>query len=122
MVFLLWNSPWSQSGFIDVNGFQLFADNDMDSTNGVGASLGVFNAANDTGPGPNFLSPKQTFNFGAVNTQFVQMQINSNHGGFATGFGEAAFTTVPEPTSFAFLGLIGVAVAGWQWKKRRNAA
>ena len=26
---------------------------------------------------------------------------------------------VPEPSAFAFLGLIGVVASGWQWKKRR---
>lgn len=31
-------------------------------------------------------------------------------------------SAVPEPSSFAFLGLISVVVAGWQWKKRPYVA
>lgn len=30
-------------------------------------------------------------------------------------------TVVPEPSAMLFLGVIGAAVAGWQWKKRRSS-
>lgn len=111
--FLLWNSTFGLGpGFVDVNGFELFADTDMDSTNGFGASLGSFNAANTNDP-----HPKQTFSLTTASTRFVQMQINSNHGSRATGFGEAAFTTaVPEPTSLALFGIALASIA----RRRRH--
>jgi hypothetical protein len=48
-------------------------------------------------------------NFGGVNAQFVALDFLTNHGHSSfTGIGEIQFFAVPEPSTFALLGLFGV--------------
>jgi len=113
--FRLWNSSYTAGpGATDVNQFTLFADNDFDPTNGLGVSLGTFNATNTGGS-----HPMQSFNFGTTSTQYVQMQIQSNHGSIGSGFSEGAFTVaVPEPS---ILALLGISLAGIGFARKRVA-
>jgi len=83
--FALWNAD---NSFNDgINGFELLADTDGIFGNGGTTSLGSFNA---TLPGAPI--PAQTFTFGATSTQFVHLNITSNHGASSSvAAGEAAF-------------------------------
>ena len=99
--------------------FNLYADTDADTSN-LGTSLGSFNSAF---PYPGSNQPlAQVFNFGATNTQFVQMEITSNAGATVTGLNEVAFAeAVPWETDA--LSVIGTTLlfAGGVWAKRKSA-
>jgi hypothetical protein len=109
---------WPLSGSTgDVRGFTLYADTDADTSN-LGTSLGSFNAV-----APSFFPVgSQVFNFGATNTQFVQMEITSNAGSDRIGLGEVAFAQ-PVPWETDAPSVIGTTLlfAGGVWAKRKSA-
>lgn len=95
----LWNGSISANRAI--HNFTLTGDNN--------AYIGSFSATNASGSP----KPAQVFDFTAISTQHVYMQITSNFGDpnfISTG--EVAFdkvvTTVPEPAPLALLGLAGI--------------
>ena len=112
----LW--PDSAGGGISaIRGFTLYADTDADTSN-LGTSLGSFNAV-----APSFFPVgSQVFNFGATNTQFVQMEITSNAGSDRIGLGEVAFAQ-PVPWETDAPSVIGTTLlfAGGVWAKRKSA-
>ena len=82
---------WNASDIAAINNFELFANSDNDFSNANKTLLGTFNAnlvPND--------SLAQIFSFAATQTQFVHLNILSNHGrdGFISA-GEVAFAQVP---------------------------
>ncbi|YCM46333.1 PEP-CTERM sorting domain-containing protein [Verrucomicrobiaceae bacterium 227] len=59
------------------------------------STLAIGTGSNDAG---------QSFDVsGASGAQFIGIEILTNHGGTRSGFAEAAFTTIPEPSSMALL-------------------
>ena len=110
----LWNSSWSTGGNIDLNEFTLFSDVDDDPGNGTTNNLGTFNAAQTGGP-----HPMQRFNFAQELTQFIHVEILTNHGSPTnTGFSELAFIVVPGPMSF---GLFACFYLGTSNGRRRRS-
>jgi len=90
----LWNSRSSNA----INGFQLFADNDNNFNNG-GTLLETFMASRSRS---NQISA-QTFSFTPTSTQFVHLDITSNHGDpNVLEAGEVAFEQSATPVSFEF--------------------
>lgn len=106
--FRYWSSSWFVNGSPDsVRKFELFADSDFDPTNGLGASLGTFTAADTGHP-----ETMQSFTFATTSTRFVQMQVLTNSGAEVSGFAEGAFTveasSVPEPATLCIWGGLGL--------------
>lgn len=93
-----------------------------DNSGFTGATtLGSY-TANDGTSDASTAVPAQVFNFTATSAAFVRMTITSNYGAAGSGFGEAAFdaqfTAIPEPSSFALVGLVA---AGFVVYRRRKA-
>ena len=77
--------------------------------------MGLFNASATNNP-----HPMHSYSFASTSTQFVQMEILTNHGGNLVGFSEAAFvTSVPEPSTMGLAVFAGLACLGY--RKRRKA-
>ena len=118
--FALWN--FGSNAFVNVVGFDLLAS--ADSSFSSTTLLGSFNANPNTGFGSAVLP--EVFTFTPTSAAFVRMRITSNNGFSSTIFGEAAFsvqaaaTSVPEPSTFALLGLGALALVGYA--RRRKAA
>ncbi len=95
-----------------------------DNSSFTGATtLGTYTAVKNTD------THAQVFNFTATTATYVRLEITSNFGAVSTGFNEAAFAevttppppTVPEPSSFALLGLGGLGLALNAYRRRRAA-
>ncbi len=86
---------WNISGNSGIRGFEVFADNDANFDNGGRTLLGQ----------GNFSSVNLSFNRSSIlrryltearlNTQYVHLNILSNHGGNAVGLGEVVFAEIP---------------------------
>ena len=98
-----------------VRDFDLYADIDADPSS-LGTLLGSFNASTFANP-----VQSQVFDFTVTDTQYIQMQVNSNGGATTTGLGEVAFRAVPWETDV--LSVIGTTLlfAGGVWTKRKSA-
>jgi hypothetical protein len=108
----LWNTSAAVGGgFTQAEDFALFSDSDSDPTNGTTGYLGSFIAASS--------ADMQVFGIDAT-TQFVHMQIISNGGSTRTTLGEVAFAAVPEPSTFALLGIAGLVGGFVAWRRRRR--
>lgn len=107
---------WSVSNSGSVTAFELFADSDGVVGNGLGASLGVFNATAGGDP-----TSAQVFAFGALNTQFIHLEIQGPlPATLEYGIGEVAFrqaAAVPEPAPITLVGL-GLALVGFLRRKK----
>jgi hypothetical protein len=118
----LWlaNSSGTNIDF-QVQNFSVYADSDVDTTNGLGTLMGSFTAQQITTPSP-FAGQAWGLPSGgwtAVNTQFIQLEILSNYGGTSTSLGEVAFATdVPEPMTL--LGASAAAGFGAFFKRRQG--
>ena len=125
--FLYWGSSFSGAGGQqDVKDFDLFADTDMDPTNGLGVLLGSFSAADSSG---NVNTHEmERFDFSQTTTQFIHMRINNTHSTNPNpGFSEAAFigtesAPVPEPSTLALLSLGTLGLCGRRWRRRQDPA
>ncbi|MCA9169939.1 MAG: hypothetical protein KDB23_19825 [Planctomycetales bacterium] len=94
-----------------IKDFELFADTDNNFTNGGTIALGNFTAAP--------VRDGQSFLFSTTSTQFVHLNITSELGGVDVTVGDFAFSAVPEPSSFFFVGLIGLCAGAIRyWRKR----
>lgn len=110
---------WAVANPGSVTQFRLFQDVDSDPFNGIGPQLGgVFNPLANGGP----TSPAQVFSFGSTNTQFVHMFVDNTDGGteLFPGVGEVAFAAVPEPTTWALMGVAAFVTGAYGWNKRRK--
>lgn len=89
---VLWNL--GENAGYGLNGFTVHADSDMDFSNGVTSTLESFSASDSINTG-------QVFDFTNVSSQYIHIQITSNHGESLTDLGEVAFDSaaVPEPTT-----------------------
>lgn len=100
----LWNAIASVNGkSASIKDFLMFADNDLDPTNGGMTTLGSFTAISQSG-----VQQMQSFSINST-TQYLHLNVASNHGdAIRSGFGEIAFTAaaVPEPGSLAVFGTI----------------
>ena len=94
-----------------IDSFMLFSDNDNIFDNGTTANMGSF-----IGPAAANPLPMSVFTFAVTNTRFVHLDIISNCGAHATEMGEFAFRAIPEPSSFA---LLGMAVGLIGYRRRR---
>lgn len=109
--FALWNL--GSDRVASIVGFNLLADDNPAFSSPV--NLGSFNADPGNQGGHASVSPK-VVSFTPTMASHLRMQITSNFGNqFTTGFGEAAFAVVPEP-SCALLVLLGV---GHMLKRRK---
>ena len=107
-----------------IRGFTLYADTNANPAN-PGISLGNFNAVS----APSNPVAAQVFNFTAITTRYIQLQVTSNAGNTTvSGLGEVVFrqvtgfppATTPEPS--ALVGLAAVVAFGAGLKRRRTQA
>jgi hypothetical protein len=107
---------WATNNWGSVTSFDLYADSDFLTGNGLGTLLGNFTTLANGGAA----SPAQVGGFGSVSTQYLHLVIQTTDGGSAPGIGEIAFrgAQVPEPASLA---LLGIGLAGLSAMRRRKA-
>jgi F5/8 type C domain len=104
---------WNQNASLghDINSFSIFTS--VDGTFLAPTAVGTFNAIKS--------QTAQVFDLTDSAGAYVRLQINSNHGGYATTLGEIAFdvifAAVPIPTTIALLS-IGLAGLGWSRRKK----
>jgi hypothetical protein len=129
---LIWN--YNQDGFTSAGANSVTV---LSSTTGLAGSFSTVGtvqfdqvtitaptgtAAQDTGDtNDGYDTPAQTLPFDISNAHYVELVINSNwgFGGGVTGFNEVNFvgTAVPEPSTFAMLGLGLLGLVAWQRKR-----
>lgn len=119
--FALWNFSASPNS-LGVNEFQLFADNDNNFVNGTTSQLGnnLFAALSTSNP-----ASAQVFNLTATDTQYVHMNILSNHGAADVALGEVAFQSAAASVPFEFSPSLGLLAVGGIWgasRLRKNLA
>lgn len=115
--FVLWNQGGNENN--NIVGFTLLAANNSAFTGAT--TLGSFTANPNTGQQSAVLP--QVFTFTPRQASFVRMQITSNNGSASfTVFGEAAFhdVVIPEPSSFALVGLCVFGAGLAAYRKRRT--
>jgi hypothetical protein len=111
---------WATENSGSVTNFDLYADSDFLTGNGLGTFLGNFTTLADGGAA----SPAQVGSFGSVSTQYFHLMIQTTDGGAQPGIGEIAFRSavpqqVPEPASLLLLGGGLVAVVATRRRKLR---
>jgi len=128
---LIWN--YNQVGFTTVGANSVTI---LSSTTGLAGSFSTVGtvqfdqvtitaptgtAAQDTGDfNDGYDTPAQILPFDITDTHYVELVINSNwgFGGGVTGFNEVNFVgVVPEPSTFAMLGLGLLGLIAWQRKR-----
>ncbi len=88
--FLLWNGGGDQN----INEFRLYSDEDSNFNNGGRSLLRQSNFV-ATQQSENDFSTLERFSFSPVSTQYVHLEILSNHGANFLGATEIAFEKVP---------------------------
>jgi len=91
---------WNFDNNAAVNEFEVFADNNGVVSDGLGTSLGTFDAIQPQ----NFITiSPQIFFFSVTETRFVHLDITSNHGNnLFVNVSEVAFRQVPTEVFFEF--------------------
>ena len=101
---------WNESSNSAINRFELFADSDNDFSNANEILLETFNANQGGQP-----ASAQIFLFDPIQTQYVHLNILSNHGDPTfIAAGEVAFAqSARVPFEFGHIpGIIGIVAAG----------
>jgi len=111
---VLWN--FAPNHVYNIVGFDLLADDN--SAFSSPTSLGSFTADQSIG------SAAEVFSFAPTSASFIRMSITSNGGASFTRVYEVAFATssaaaVPEPSSFAILGIVALGAVRFQRRRRK---
>ena len=102
--------------------FSVYADDDDNPVNGLGIKMGSF-TAQQIATGSPFAGQAwgiPSDDWTAVNTQFIQLQIESNFGANSTSLGEVAFATDAVPEPMTLLGASAAAGFGAFFKRRQG--